>query len=212
MRADQDAEAVSRALERHVRSFFAGRSVAIVPAEHHALARVHGLRTLEIGPAETERLWTYVSVGAWQVKPEAASRLEFLMIAPRQTRRVALLVQMAAYYHANSDVSFQLGLGHTLPIGERWLDQSGSEHLLVSKPYPYGPALEVFDAHGLHVHFAWLLPITERERAFNAANGLEALEALFEQAGLEYWRPDRSSIVTDYGRRLPAAPVFRNVP
>jgi hypothetical protein len=190
-------EAVSAALDRHVRSFFSGRRMQVVAAEPHATELVPGLRTLEVEPGRGESLWTYVSIGAWQVQPENASRIEFLMISPRQSHRVALLVQMAAYYHATPDASFQLGLGHTLPIGEPWLDDSASEHLLVSKPYPFGPALEVFEDQGTHVHLYWLLPITERERAFNAAKGLEALEALFEQAGLEYWRPDRSSIVTD---------------
>jgi len=41
-----------------------------------------------------------------------------------------------------------------------------------------------------------LLPITEAERAFKVAHGVEALEQRFEDARLEYWRSDRPSVIT----------------
>ena len=40
-----------------------------------------------------------------------------------------------------------------------------------------------------------LLPITESERDYKVANGLETLEQSFETFGLEYWDPLRQSIV-----------------
>jgi hypothetical protein len=40
-----------------------------------------------------------------------------------------------------------------------------------------------------------LLPITKTERDFKVAQGLEALESLFEEVGIEYWDPFRSSVV-----------------
>jgi hypothetical protein len=39
----------------------------------------------------------------------------------------------------------------------------------------------------------WLLPITKAEREFKVANGLEALESLFEERKLRYWDPHRPS-------------------
>jgi hypothetical protein len=40
-----------------------------------------------------------------------------------------------------------------------------------------------------------LLPITQPERDFKPANGLEALEARFDDAALEYWDTRRASVV-----------------
>jgi hypothetical protein len=102
---------------------------------------------------------------------------------------------MTAYYHAHSDPSYQLGLGHTLNIGESWLDSSECDVFLVSKPYTLGPEFEVLDVEGLHLHFFWLLPITSAERAYRVSEGLEALEQRFEDAGLVYWSPNRPSVV-----------------
>ena len=47
----------------------------------------------------------------------------------------------------------------------------------------------------LHVEFLWLLPITEPERDLKASSGLEALESLFDEAGLKYWQVGRASVI-----------------
>ena len=65
----------------------------------------------------------------------------------------------------------------------------------MSTPYPLGPELEHCDDPGGHVQVLWLLPITEQERAFATSNGLEALEQRFDDAALEYWDPNRRSVV-----------------
>ena len=46
-----------------------------------------------------------------------------------------------------------------------------------------------------HVHFLWLLPITQSEREFCKQHGASALEEAFERAGLEYWQVERESVV-----------------
>jgi hypothetical protein len=46
-----------------------------------------------------------------------------------------------------------------------------------------------------HVDFLWLLPITEAERDFKAADCLEALESRFEQARLDYRDVRHRSVV-----------------
>lgn len=86
-------------------------------------------------------------------------------------------------------------LGHICPIGEPWLEGSRCDHLLVSLRYLFGQELEICEIGGGHIHLYWLLPITRSERDFKAQNGLEALEELFEERGLEYWRVDRESVV-----------------
>lgn len=152
---------------------------------------------LEVSPERPGALWTYVSIGAWEVEPESDPRMEFVLHAPAASNRAALVVEMAAFYHANTDPTYRLGHGHTVPIGESWLGTSNCTHLLVSKPYPLGPTFAVFDEAGVHVHFNWLLPITEAERAFRDAKGLEALEQRFEDVGLEYWEVNRASVIPD---------------
>jgi hypothetical protein len=105
-------------------------------------------------------------------------------------RHVELLT-MAAHYHRSQG----LGLGHTLPIGEPWLEGSACDGLLVSRPYSFGPDPEVCRLNKKHPYFLWLPPITSAERAFKVEYGLDALEQRFENCGLEYWNPERDSVV-----------------
>jgi hypothetical protein len=113
------------------------------------------------------------------------------MLADRETPRLVELLAMLAYYHRD----FRLGLGHTLGLGEPWLPESTCDSILISKPYPFGPDLEVCAINGQHVHFLWALPITSAERAFKVEAGLEALEQRFDDVGLRYWLHDRESVV-----------------
>ncbi len=147
---------------------------------------------LEPGPRTG--LWAYVSVGAHLVA-DSGERLEFLLLAPHPDDSFVELVTMTAYYHADPDRSFRLGVGHTVPIGRPWIPGSQCCHLLVSLPYPLGPELERAQDSSGPVRILWLLPITDQERAFKKDNGLEALEQRFDSARLEYWVPDRASVV-----------------
>jgi hypothetical protein len=70
-----------------------------------------------------------------------------------------------------------------------------AERRRLSVPYLFGPDLEVCELGDRHVHFLWVLPITERERDYKTEHGLEALEQRFEVTGLEYWNPMRDSVV-----------------
>ncbi len=98
---------------------------------------------------------------------------------------------MTVFYNRGGN----LDIGHTLPIGEPWLPESGCTCLLVSLPYPYGPDLQTCHVGDRHVEFLWLLPISEAERDFKVTSGLEALESRFEEVGLRYWQVDRTSAV-----------------
>ena len=110
-----------------------------------------------------------------------------MLTAPVRTELLAMTV------HYNCDG--RLGLGHTFPIGEPWLDGSYCEYFLVSTPYPFPPSVGTAHVGDRHVEFLWLLPITEAERDFKVRHGLEALESRFEQASIEYADPLRSSVV-----------------
>jgi hypothetical protein len=105
------------------------------------------------------------------------------------------LVVMAAYY----GVSHALDVGHTFRIGEPWLPGSKCDCVLVSLPYPYGPNFQIYRINEeSDIQFLWLLPITTPEMKFLAENGEDAIEQLekrFEECGLQYAKPNRSSVV-----------------
>jgi hypothetical protein len=100
------------------------------------------------------------------------------------------LVTMIAHYHRTE----RLGLSHLLPIGAPWLDCSSCDCFLVSLPYSFGPALEHLDYGTGSARFLWLLPITSSERQFAKEHGVEALEERFDQAQLQYWDINRTSV------------------
>lgn len=148
-------------------------------------------RVLEIPPTPKLDLWVYVSLGSWESTVPDQPRMEFALLTKERGDRPVETLHMVAFYHARQ----HLGLGHTMPIGEPWLPGATCDHYLVSIPYPLGPSFEVAEVGGTTVHVYWLLPITAEEKTFRHAQGLEALEQRFEQAGLEYWDLKRRSVV-----------------
>lgn len=179
-------------VEDHVRRYFSGHAIK---QETWSLGPILELiaqfRVLCVAPGERSAHWTYLSVGSSTIEKEKGGLLEFLIIAPSANIHHVELLAMAGWYHSVST----LGLGHTAPIGVPWLPGSLCDHFLVSRPYPFGPDLEVCNFGGGHIDFCWLLPITTAERDFKKRNGLESLEQRFDEAAIEYWNPLRPSVV-----------------
>ncbi|WP_284440312.1 suppressor of fused domain protein [Streptomyces vilmorinianum] len=72
---------------------------------------------------------------------------------------------------------------------------SACTHLLVSLPYLHGPDLEHCPLPGGgHARFLWLLPVTDSEIAYRRAHGTEALERLFDEAGVNPVDPRRAPV------------------
>ena len=183
---------VCGALEEHVRRFFEGHRIDVFTWKAGPiLATNPHFRALRVAPKSPGGLWTYVSTGGWAATPDADHGLEFIMTVPAETPRAIEMLAMTVYYHRGG----RLGLGHTYPIGEPWLPASRCDYMLVSLPYPFGPDLQLCHVGDRHVDFLWLLPITQAEQEFKAANGLEALEKRFEEEGLRYWEVERKSLV-----------------
>ena len=182
------------ALHDHVRGFFEGHGVDVLHHDAGPLRRrVPNLHILRVRPGVRINLWTYVTAGVWEATQENGHGLEFLLAAPFDDAAHVEHLAMCAFYHAGPPEQ-RLDVGHTVPIGEPWLDESASDHLLVSLPYPYGPDLEVCAWEGGHARLLWLLPITKAEGEYKAANGLEALEARFDEQGIHFWDPERPSV------------------
>jgi hypothetical protein len=180
--------------EAHSRRFFEGHDASTRAWPLGPMRQSHpSFHVLEFAPGPRSALWNYVSVGAIDVNPPNSAKLEFLLCAAEQMDRGVELVTMTAWYHSRHG----LGLGHTMPIGEPWVPRASCDHFLISRPYPYGPDLEILSIEGGHAHLLWLLPITKEERAYKMTHGLEALERLFDSNSIEYWIPDRPSVVFD---------------
>jgi hypothetical protein len=183
-----------RTVADHARDYFNGHDARMKVWPRGPMVRSHpGFNVLEFAPGPRSGFWNYVSVGAVEFRPPNDTKLEFLLCADRSSERAVELVTMAAWYHETNG----LGLGHTLPIGEGWVPGASCDHFLISLPYPYGPELEVVPSNGERARIAWLLPITGAERDYAATHGPEALEGLFQSNSIEYWAPDRPSVVFD---------------
>jgi hypothetical protein len=184
------------ALVEHLTAHFGGRELELFSfTEGPVERRLPGFHEVLVPPGKPGGVWTYVSCGAWDAVHHGEHGLEFCLLAPERDDRHALSVAMIAHYHANPDESYELDVGHTVPIGEPWVPGSALDHQLICQPYPFGPDFEMCRWDGGHARVLWVLPITESERDFKVEHGLEALEQRFEDAGLRYWDPHRDPIV-----------------
>ena len=180
------------ALRKHISDYFPSHPIHEHKWNDGPIAKIlPRFSILEVAPGPKNNLWTYFSLGAWEVKHKDSGTIEFMLVTPERDKQHFLSLAMTAFYH----VSNPLGVGHTFPIGEPWLEGSKCDHMLVSRPYVYSPELEVCNLSNQHVHFLWLLPITKAERDYKSKNGLEALEKIFEESEVEYWKIARESLV-----------------
>lgn len=156
--------------------------------------RVPGFRVFRIHPAYPGDWWLYVTSGCWEATQHDGHGAEFFLAAPRDEWINLESVTVNAYYHCGP-VHQRLDVGHTVPIGRPWLDDSDCDHYLVSLPYPFGPDFEVCTWEGgAHARILWLLPITAAEKDFRREKGLEALEVRFDEHAIDPVDPQRASV------------------
>lgn len=180
-------------VESHVRAFFAGHSVEAVG---HGLGPdrrgvVPDLRVLVVSPGPRADSWAYVTAGCWAASNEGGHGLEFVMTAHVRDQRFIELVAMVAGYHCGGH---RLDVEHSVPLGEPWVPGSACDQLLVSPPYLHGPGLEHCPLPAGHARLLWTLPVTTAEIEFRRRHGHEALEQLFDEAGLNPNDPFRASV------------------
>jgi hypothetical protein len=114
-------------------------------------------------------------------------------LSPTEGPRHVELLAMVADLHA--DACYRLEVGSAVNIGRPWMDGSGADHLLVSFPCPYGPALETCELGERHVRFLWLAMITAVEAGLVRSQGMDALESMLEKSNADVVSPKRRSLV-----------------
>lgn len=178
-------------VKEHLLQFFSGHDWAEFQFSDGPLIKIAPwFKILRFAPGPQSSLWTYVTLGACALREEE-NGLEFSVFVQDESPRFIELLTMTAYYHRNN----LLGIGHTVPLGESWVDGSMCNCSLISLPYPLGAEFEICNTRTNHIHILWVLPITEKERDFKIKHGLEEMEAKFESVALEYWNFKRASVV-----------------
>ncbi|GAA4607613.1 hypothetical protein BJY16_006422 [Actinoplanes octamycinicus] len=193
---DHELTPAARALLEHLGNLFPGSDVTVLaPAPGPIWTTVPDLHILSLRPPEGGRL--YATAGLWDATQRDGHGLEFVLHAPAADDEVHVeTLTMVAYYHAGGG-DYELGHGHTVPIGRPWLPGSACDHLLVSLPYPWGPELEECALPAGHARVLWLLPITEAEKRHRHTHDLEDLEQRLEDAAIRPTDPLRASVIEE---------------
>lgn len=150
-------------------------------------------RVLVFEPTRQRQLWVYATCGMSEGPGESA--IELHLFSPVEySGQVELLTVIAHYHRTGHPLD---AVGSTVNFGREWMPESKLTYGLISRPFRDGPSLEFLsdkDGNSLLACY-WLLPITKNEREYKKEFGLEKLEALFDQHGLQYADPQRKSVV-----------------
>jgi hypothetical protein len=127
-------------------------------------------------------------------QPGDTERCEVHLFSPIPTESHVELLTVLVHYHRTGA---RLGWEHSVNFGRPWLPGSECRYGLVSLPYLDGPILGELKLPETKetVWFLWLIPITEQEREYKKAYGMEALERRFEESSFDYLDPKRRSVV-----------------
>lgn len=153
---------------------------------------ISDFRVAVVGAEDRADAWIYSSCGAWKVPTAEDSRYEFFLMAPSENAAHVETLTMLASFHA--DGRYEVGPGSIINLGRPWIDGSLCDHALVSLPYMQGSEFEWLEVGSgfLKVRFLWLVPITWQEANLARNSGIEALEELLEEHGVD---------VLDFGRK-----------
>lgn len=149
------------------------------------------LGILEFTPHHPGHDWAYATCGLGPASPEGHA-VELFILSLGQDVSLIDLLAMVAHDHA---AGAPLKVGDTVSFGRPWRAGSNCEYGLISLPYLEGPDLEHFKVGERAARCLWLLPITRAEHDYKLKHGLEALEQLFEDEGLDYSDRCRESAV-----------------
>jgi len=155
--------------------------------------RLPQLHFVKVAPTSENEAWTFATIGMSEVDAEHNHGIELIAMSPDGGAAVMLTLAMLAYYHAGPEEQ-RLGHGHTVPIGQGWVDGSPLDHVLMSLPYAWGPNLEVCRIGQRLIQILWALPIHADEQQLKVSDGLDALEQGLEAASIDPLDPHRPSV------------------
>lgn len=148
-------------------------------------------RVLVYGPTLYRNMWCYATCDMG-IGRNSDQHIELHIFSAKQDYSLVELLTSAAYYHKKN---CEIGLNDTVFFGKSWQDNSICSYGLISLPYLDGPDLENYVLGNQSMKFYWLIPITNEELEYKKKYGAEALEDMFEKSGLEYFNPNRKSII-----------------
>ena len=139
--------------------------------ERFRVCRIHPAKENPVDP------WVYITQASRELTPPGTESLELFLISTIQEDLHADTVAEVCARHANLPGGVQPGM--VISMGKPLLPGASVDHILVTLPYPYGPALEDVESPvGTNIRVLWLLPITSAEAAFAQQHGCEALEKI----------------------------------
>lgn len=132
--------------------------------------------------------------------PSPHRRIELGLCLSQSCGTDELVSKMARYISAQSGLPWAnftwLGDGHTLPCDAlSGGPQSGFTSMLFTSSAPGAPDLSMPTLRGDAVRMLWLIPISERERAYAIAHGSTALADRLWSAGCRWAFQPRAEIV-----------------
>jgi hypothetical protein len=194
----QRRDSVHDQILAHYRSVWPGRSITSIHwTPGPTASRLPDLHLATVAPRNAKDSWVFATIGAWRATEHERHGLEFVAVSKDRSIDVMERLGMVAFYQAGPNEN-RLGVGHTLSIGEAWVEGSPLHALLISLPYAWGPKLEHCLLVDRHIQVLWVLPIYESERTFARIDGLEALEQRLEAAHIDTIDPMRPSVVSSH--------------
>ena len=181
---------------RHLEMFWSADRIDEVHwTPGHVGDRLPNLHIAKISPESKRDRWTFATVGAWYGTRDSNHNLEFLAVAKSEAASVMWDLALVAYYQAGPGAN-RLDVGHTIPIGQGWVDGSPLDHVLITLPYLWGTKMENLVTDGRHIRLLWVQPIHAIEAEFRHKHGLEALESRFEEKRIDVLDPFRRPVVS----------------
>jgi hypothetical protein len=167
--------------DRHRKELLRPRAVSGLPD-----LRVARIRT----PNNPVEPVVFVTFGAWEAGRDRAEANEFMLLASDDAESHAdTLADVVDRERVSS-----IRLGSTIALGRPWTGGATCDHLLVTRPYAYGEALERVPTREIQIAVRWLVPITAAEAALVASKGAEELEQRLQLAAVDFLAVTRPSV------------------
>lgn len=180
-------------LTPHIEGFFGTRAKPGVWDAEFLRRKGLEITTLHVPPTPAFDFDTYISAGLSRLSQPGAGLHDYILASPFATEEHCELITMMAHMMRSTGRAWHLG--EVIHIGRPWIHGGTPDRLLVSLPYPFGPALEEADTVTPGLRLLWLLPIHAAEEQVLHSHGLEALEERFDTVGIDFLDPVRPCVV-----------------